>query len=187
MIRWKNPVGFVAAQAVRLVAARSTAPERMLSPPELELLQAVYADSLDYERVRIRAPVHGLLGISRRAFVIENTLFIPPEFLPLAPAVLVHELCHVWQHQHGGHAYIADSLHAQLLGDGYRLAKGLAEGKAWHQLNCEQQATLIEEAWVQGAFSGRRFVIKGFDRTAELEAAIVELRAGRGAHFTGPG
>jgi hypothetical protein len=182
---WKNPVGFVAAQAVRLVAARNEAPERRLTPSEIGLLEPIYAGSLDYGRVRIRAPVHGLLGISRRAFVIENTLFIPPEFLPLAPAVLVHELCHVWQHQHGGHAYIADSLHAQLVGDGYRLAKGLAEGKSWAQLNCEQQATLIEEGWVQGAFSGGRLLIKGFDRTAELEAAIVELRAGRGAGFTG--
>ena len=154
MSSWKNPLGFVAAQAVRLVAARSDAPERGLIPPELELLRPIFADALDYDRVRIRAPVNGLLGISRRAFVIENTLFIPPEFLPLAPAVLVHELCHVWQHQHGGHAYIADSLHAQLLGDGYRLSKGLAEGKAWHQLNCEQQATLIEEGWVQGASLG---------------------------------
>ncbi|MBS1148961.1 MAG: hypothetical protein H6Q89_659 [Myxococcaceae bacterium] len=183
MSSWKNPVGFVAAQAVRLVAAASTAPERPLLQPELELLRQVYADALDYRRVRIRAPVHGLLGISRRAFVIENTLFIPPEFLPLSPAVLVHELCHVWQHQHGGHAYIADSLHAQLLGDGYRLAKGLAEGKRWGALNCEQQATLLEEAWGQGAFAGGRLMIKGVDRTRELEAALIELRAGRGAGF----
>jgi len=47
--------------------------------------------------VRVRAPVNGLLGISRRAFVIQNTLYIPPEFLPLGAEVLVHELCHVWQ------------------------------------------------------------------------------------------
>ena len=183
MSRWKSPLGFVAAQAVRLVAARSAAPERPLRHDELALSKAVYADAIDAGRVRIRAPVQGLLGISRRAFVIENTLFIPPEFLPLQPSVLVHELCHVWQHQHGGHAYIADSLHAQLIGDGYRLAKGLAEGKVWAELNCEQQATLIEEGWAQGAFGGGRLNIDGFDRTAELEAAVIELRAGRGAGF----
>ncbi len=180
---WKNPVGFIAAQAVRLVATRSDAPERRLIPPERALLSSVYRDAIDLERVRIRAPVHGLLGISRRAFVIENTLYLPPEFLPLTPAVLVHELCHVWQHQHGGHGYIADSLHAQLLGDGYRLAKGLAEGKAWHELNCEQQATLIEEGFVQGALDGGPLLIRGIDRTAALEAAIAEVRAGRGASF----
>ena len=182
-MRWKNPVGFVAASAVRWVARASAAPERRLTPSELELLRAVYADSVDFERVRIRAPVHGLLGISRRAFVIEDTLFVPAEFLPLQSEVLVHEVCHIWQHQHGGHAYIADSLHAQLLGDGYRLAKGLDEGRAWHQLNCEQQATLLEEAWLQGAFNGGKLIVAGVDRTAAFEAAITEVHAGRGARF----
>lgn len=180
---WKSRVGFVAASAVRLVALGNRAPERSLTPAELELLRKIYADAIDYRRVRIRAPVHGLLGISRRAFVIENTLFVPPEFLPLQPEVLVHELCHVWQHQHGGHAYIADSLHAQVLGDGYRLAKGLAEGRRWRQLNCEQQATLIEEAWVQRVFDGRPLVIAGIDRTASFEEAIAQVRSGKGAAF----
>lgn len=180
---WKNRLGFVAASAFRLVALGNRAPERLLTPAEIALLRTIYADSVDYGRVRIRSPVHGLLGLSRRAFVIEDTLFVPPQFLPLQPEVLVHEACHLWQHQHGGHAYIADSLHAQLLGDGYRLAKGLDEGRAWDQLNCEQQATLLEEAWTQGAFGGRRLVIGGVDRTPALEAAIREVRAGRGAHF----
>lgn len=147
------------------------------------MVATVYGSAIDSSKVRVRGPVQGLLGLSRRAFVIENTLFLPPEFLPLTSAVLVHELCHVWQHQHGGHAYIADSLQAQLVGDGYRLAKGLAEGKLWHQLNCEQQATLIEEGWVQGAFEGKPLRILGIDRTAELDAALVEVKAGRGARF----
>jgi hypothetical protein len=71
----------------------------------------------------------------------------------------------VWQHQNGGHSYIADSLHAQLIGDGYRLDKGLVGGLAWHELNCEQQAMLIEEAFEQGAFDGRRVSIRGRDVT----------------------
>ena len=186
MASWKNRVGLVAASAVRLVALRNRAPERRLTPMEIELLRALYADAVDYARVRIRAPVLGLLGVSRRAFVIEDTLFVPAEFLPLRPEVLVHELCHIWQHQHGGHAYIADSLQAQLLGDGYRLAKGLNEGRAWHRLNCEQQATLLEEGWAQGALRGRRLMVGGIDRTPAFEAALEEVRAGRGAHFDDP-
>ena len=184
MSSWKNPIGFIAGAAVRVVAAGNRAPERLLSPAEIVRLGPIYRASIDYGAVRVRAPVRGLLGVSRRAFVIQNTLYLPPEFLPLGDEVLVHELCHVWQHQHGGHAYIADSLHAQLLGDGYQLAKGLAEGRAWHQLNCEQQATLVEEAFVQRCFEGRPLVICGVDRSAVLEAALVELRAGRGAAFS---
>ena len=118
--------------------------------------------------------------------MIEDTLYVPAEFLPLRPEVLVHELCHIWQHQNGGHAYIADSMHAQLVGDGYRLAKGLADRRAWHQLNCEQQATLLEEAHLQGAFEGRPLIVAGVDRSRELELALNEVWAGRGAHFAGP-
>ena len=180
---WKHRVGFVAASAVRLWARGDRAPERRLTPTEIELLRPIYAEAIDYRRVRIRAPVQGLLGISRRAFVIEDTLFVPAEFLPLQPEVLVHEACHLWQHQHGGHAYIADSIHAQLVGDGYRLAKGLGEGRRWDQLNCEQQATLLEEGWTQGALRGNRLILAGVDRTANFEAALGEVRAGRGAHF----
>ena len=178
-------MGFVAAQAVNAVASQSRAPERGLTDDERAVLAPIYRTSVDYGRVRIRERVGGLLAISGRAFVIENTLFLPARYLPLHRSVLVHELCHVWQHQHGGHAYIADSLHAQLIGDGYRLAKGLAEGKPWAALNCEQQATLIEEGFSQGAIDGGPFVVRGIDRTRALRDALVELRAGRGARFSG--
>ncbi len=182
-MRWKAPVGFVAAQAVNAVAWLGRAEGRGLTPDERAVLEPIYRSSVDCARVRIRERVGGLLAISGRAFVIENTLFLPERYLPLRPSVLVHELCHVWQHQNGGHAYIADSVHAQLIGDGYRLAKGLAEGRAWYQLNCEQQATLIEEGYSQGALDGGPFVVAGIDRTRALRDALVDLRAGRGAHF----
>lgn len=181
---WKQGLGFAGAKAVLAAAKLSSAPERKLSAPERLLLERVYEESVDLSRVRIRAPVAGLLGVTRRAFVIENTLFVPAKFLPLQAAVLVHEVCHVWQHQHGGHAYIADSLEAQLVGDGYRLEKGLREGRAWAQLNCEQQATLIEEAYDQGCFEGKPLLLRGRDYSAELGRALVELRAGRGANFS---
>lgn len=181
---WKQGAGFAAAKAVLAAARLSDAPERKLTPPERLLLERIYEDSVELSRVRIRAPIAGLLGVSKRAFVIEDTLFVPARFLPLQSAVLVHEICHVWQHQNGGHAYIADSLEAQLVGDGYRLEKGLREGKSWAQLNCEQQATFIEEAHEQRCISeGRPFVLRGRDYSEELRVALGELRAGRGASF----
>jgi hypothetical protein len=182
-VKWKQPVGFAAAKAVMAAARWSDAPSRKLNEKERALLEPIFERSVDFAKVRVRAPVSGLLAVSRRAFVIENTLFVPRRFLPLSPSVLVHEICHVWQHQNGGHSYIADSLEAQLIGDGYRLDKGLAEGLAWHQLNCEQQAMLIEEAFEQGGFQGRRVTIRGRDVTEYFETALTELRAGRGASF----
>jgi hypothetical protein len=182
-VRWKQRVGFAAAKTVLAAARFSDAPSRRLSAAERAVLEPIYGASVDYQSVRIRAPVTGLLAVSRRAFVIEDTLFVPHRFLPLKPAVLVHEICHVWQHQNGGHSYIADSLEAQLVGDGYRLGKGLAEGRAWHELNCEQQAMLLEEGYEQGAFDGRPLVVSGRDYTAYFKTALAELRAGRGASF----
>lgn len=180
---WKQLAGRAAASVVSRVAQLQPGPERGLSQGERELLRRVYAQSVDLDRIRLRLGVAGALGVSGRAFVIGDTLFLPKAFLPLAPEVLVHEVCHVWQHQHGGYAYIADSLQAQLVGDGYRLEKGLREGRAWHQLNCEQQATLLEVGWAQGCFEGRPLILSGVDRSAALRAAIAEVHAGRGAAF----
>jgi hypothetical protein len=181
---WKSAFGVMAARVVQGAALLSRAPERPLTPEERELLTPIYRASLDLARVRLREGVRGLVNASRRAFVIENTLYLPRGYLPLRPHILVHELCHVWQFQNGGHAYIGDSVHAQLLGDGYELEKGLLQGRAWAQLNAEQQATLVEASFAQGCFSGAKFFIRGRDWTEYWAAAVAELRGGRGAKFT---
>jgi hypothetical protein len=180
---WKQHLGFLAARSVLAAAKLSDAPERRLNHSERALLEPIYERSVELSRVRLRTPVAGLLAMTRRAFVIENTVFVPKRFLPLQSAVLVHEICHVWQHQNGGHAYIADSLEAQLVGDGYQLDKGIDQGRPWQGLNCEQQATLVEEGFLQRCFQGKPFFVRGRDETAYFETAIRELRAGRGASF----
>lgn len=181
---WKGAFGQLAARLVQGVALVSSAPERRLNEAERELAGPLFGPSLDLSKVRLREGVTGLLNASKRAFVIEHTLFLPRGYLPLKAHILVHELCHVWQFQNGGHAYIGDSVHAQLLGDGYELEMGLLQGRSWAQLNAEQQATLIEASFVQGCFSGRPFTIRGRDWTPAWAQAVAELRAGRGAAFT---
>ncbi len=182
---WKDVAGAIAGKSVLAWAKFSSDPQRPLTPGERAQLEPIFETSLDFEPVRIREPATGLVAISQRAFVIENTLFVPRAFMPLKASVLVHEMVHVWQHQHGGHAYIADSLQAQFFGDGYDLSKGLREGREWSALNCEQQATLIERAFESGCFFGKPLFLHGHDFTREFEAAITELRAGRGATFSG--
>lgn len=183
MSRWKRPLGRVAARVVQAVARAGSTPERPLNDFERRLLEPVFEASVRWADVRLREGVRGLLNVSARAFVIENTVFLPKDYLPLPPALLVHELTHVWQFQNGGHAYIADSLHAQFFGDGYDLEKALLQKKRWAELNCEQQATLLEEAFAQGCFRGRPFVVRGRDYTAYFEAAVQAVRRGEGASF----
>jgi hypothetical protein len=179
--RLKGVMGQIAARAVQAAAKVGHAPQRGLNARELDIARPVFEGSLDLDRVTVRSPVRGLVGISGRAFVIENAIFVPAAYLPLAPAVLIHELVHVWQHQHGGHSYIADSLHAQLLGEGYALGRAANEQRSWHALNCEQQASLIEEAHSQGFFEGQPVRIFGRDVTEWAARAVEELRAGRGS------
>lgn len=156
---------------------------RSLHPAEVEPLRRIFGDSIDWSVVTIKEGTAGLLTMPRRPFVHGNTIYVPPPFLPLKPEILVHELVHVWQHQHGGTDYMSEALWAQYLGDGYDVAKGLREGRSWSALNPEQQAQLIQLAFEHGYFDapGERFVYAGEDRTAYLEEALAQLRHGRGA------
>lgn len=175
---WRSAFGAVAAKVVKAAALLDRARVRSLTPAELDLLRPVYGESVDLAAVEVREAVRGPVNASRRAFVIENSIFLPHEYLPVRPHVLVHEVCHVWQFQTAGHHYIGDSVHAQLLGDGYELEKGLLQGLQWPELNVEQQATLVEASWLQGCFdgTGRPFIVRGNDWTAVWRDARDALR-----------
>lgn len=183
-MNWRRAFGGVAARLVQGVALGGGGVVRPLADLERRVLHGIFGDSLDPGPVRLHEGIGGLLNVSRRAFVIENAMYLPREALPLRRHLLVHEAVHVWQFQNGGHAYIGDSVHAQLFGDGYELEKGLLQGRAWAELNAEQQATLIEASFTQGCFDGRPFIVRGQDWTGAWARAVAELRAGRGASFT---
>lgn len=184
---WKGRLGWGLARVVQAVGAASRAPRRRLDARERRVLEGVFGASLDSAAIEVREALSGLINVSGRAFVIENSLYLPLPVGAVPTHLLVHEATHVWQFQNGGHAYITDSLEAQAFGDGYQLEKGLLQGRGWAELNCEQQATLVERAWEQGCFEGRPFVIRGRDWTRAFEAARTEWRAGRGAAFTSGG
>ncbi len=182
--RWlKAGFGALAAPVVKAARFVSGGRRRALSERERAVAQAVFGGALDLERVRLHERLSGLANLSRRAFVIEDTVHLPAGVSPPPDALLIHELVHVWQWQHGGHAYMGDSVAAQLWGEGYDLPRALRRGDGWAQLNAEQQATLIEWAFAQRCFEGARFVVDGVDRQGAFDAARAALRAGQGAAF----
>ena len=81
--------------------------------------------------------------------------------------LLVHELTHAWQSEHGVHrvAYIGKSIVAQLApGDAY----AYQPGKNWEDYNPEQQASILEDWYLQDGqssssqlFSGKIRIIFG--------------------------
>ncbi len=139
-----------------------------------------------YSSVRIKEGNSGLFTAAKqpRAFTHGNTIYIPPDDLPLTDDLLVHEMAHVWQHQNGGTDYMSEALWAQNVGDGYNFKKGIDEGKSWSELNPEQQAQLLQQAQLSGFFNpppGKRFEFKGTDYTDYLLVALKQVRAGKGA------
>ncbi|WP_216669123.1 hypothetical protein [Corallococcus exiguus] len=158
-------------------------PARKLSDSEIATLRSVYGDSIDYSQMRIKEGNSGLFSTTGRAFTHGNTIYIPPDNLPLTPDLLVHESAHVWQHQNGGTDYMSEALVAQHIGDGYDFEKGLDAGKPWSELNPEQQAEFLQQAQLAGYFANPAagFYFNGKDYTAQIEAAIAQVRAGKGA------
>jgi hypothetical protein len=156
---------------------------RKLKDDEIAELRKVYGDSIDYSKVRIKEGDAGLFSVSGRAFTHGNTIYIPKDDLPLSKDLLVHEMGHVWQHQNGGTDYMSEALVGQYLGDKYDFEKGIKEGKSWSELNPEQQAELLQQAYKSGFFNspGQRFVYNGTDYTDYLNAALRQVRAGQGA------
>ncbi|MBU8899184.1 hypothetical protein KRR26_26570 [Corallococcus sp. M34] len=156
---------------------------RKLSSNEIATLRGVYGDSIDYSAVRLKEGKAGIFSAFGRAFTHGDTIYVPPDDLPLTAETLVHEAGHVWQHQNGGTDYMSEALVAQELGDGYKFEKALAAGKPWSQFNPEQQAEFLSSAQRAGYFDSpnSRFYVDGTDYTAELRAALAQVRAGQGA------
>ncbi|MFQ5590065.1 MAG: DUF4157 domain-containing protein [Phycisphaerae bacterium] len=178
-------VGGRAISAVQTVIGLEP-PGRRLTGAEIAMLKEVYGDSIDYDSVRIKEGFAGLFSVNDAAFTHGNTIYIKSGSLPLTDDLLAHEMAHVWQHQNGGTDYMTEAIYAQNWGDGYDWEKGVDEGKSWSELNPEQQAELIQDAVRAGidlSDPNATFVSpsNGRDYSAVLQAALAQIRAGRGA------
>lgn len=135
--------------------------ERPLTADERGEAQKIYQDSIDYDKVTIKAGSLGSAGASR---TIGNTICLVDEkfhdntdsLTPEGLATLIHELGHVWQYQHGGATYAADALWAQAVAvvttgdrnDAYDWRRAVREGTDWKDWNAEQQAEAMEAYFI---------------------------------------
>jgi hypothetical protein len=154
---------------------------RKLKDDEIAALRAVYGDSIDYSKVRIKEGDAGLFSTNDRPFTHGNTIYMKNN--TITTDLLVHEMAHVWQHQNGGSDYMSEAIIGQNFGEGYDFEKGIKEGKSWSELNPEQQAELLQQAQSSSFFDSpnRRFVYNGTDYTDYLNDALRQVRAGQGA------
>jgi hypothetical protein len=173
---------------------------RELTPKVTNKLQKIYADSLDFAKIRLKEGEIGLFGFGGAPFTYCNTIYIPAGRLPPAEHpdyedalidLLAHEVHHVWQYQNGGADYMSDSLVNQFAAHlktgtrngAYDFERGINEGKTWAQLNPEQQAYLIEKSYKQGLFEDEnaRLIWNDIDYTDYAREAIRQMRLREGA------
>ena len=124
---------------------------RRLSPSERALAQAVFGDAIRLHRVRIAR------GPQRFAVTLGSTIVFPhaaPDDFANAAlhdrAWFVHELVHVWQFQTRP-AWTLASWATTAAAGGYGPGLpgyGYAHPFEWAQLNLEQQARVVEHAWL---------------------------------------
>ncbi len=179
---------------------------RRLDERERALLRRVFGSGIDDRPLRLKHGRLGLLGLPGAAFAMCDTIHVPARhrrstsqgaaaardlgsLADCAPALLVHELVHVWQHQRHGTRYLSECLLAQRLGEGYNVAVALEAGRPWEALNFEQQAELLERAFDAGWFDDtgepatddtRRLLMRLTDAQRD-DGFLIELVTGNAA------
>jgi hypothetical protein len=152
-------IGGIVGGIVGLIkGAAESANERKLLPEERAEAQRVFGPSLDYERVRVA--VSRVLTFPSHARTPYETVYLPPNTIP-DPAdlsddliggtyfkALIHELCHVWQTQHGIGATrkLFSAIRGKYeYGGPKALRKAWAEGKHFLDFGLEQQCEICAD------------------------------------------
>ncbi|HEX8569727.1 MAG TPA: hypothetical protein VF699_07365 [Caulobacteraceae bacterium] len=129
---------------------------RKLRRGEVQGAYPVFKDSLPWGHITLTDRE----GAGRSLYVMGRTVHVGPEYFTKGMdqvqggvSDLVHELTHVWQHEHGvnGAVYLVGSIAAQVV-HGKAEAYVYTEGKPWNAYNPEQQAQIVRH-WFAGGMS----------------------------------
>jgi hypothetical protein len=121
---------------------------RSLTPAEIELARSVFADAIDYGRVRLALGKWWPFQPRRTAMAPMGNIYFHPDgggwsedFAAESvnrQAFFIHEMTHVWQAQKGGRFYLPLMRHPFCI---YRYR--LKPGKPFRRYGLEQQAELV--------------------------------------------
>lgn len=162
---------------------------RDVNAGERAWLREVFREGLDVDALTLKFGFAGVASLSDRPFALGNTIYLkdhaaPPgdasaEQINQYRALLVHEAVHAWQYQNGN-VPIAESLwYDRVVGNAYDWRESVAAGKAFDQLNVEQQGQLLQDAVRAGYFETGQFLVAGHDHSQAVEAALLQLRRPR--------
>ncbi len=147
--------GVLGGLAGAVIGDLLTANTRSLTGPEANAAKSVFGSSLNLSPIKLaEAPLMAAGGYARTPF---NTVYFPPgtfqlPFSQLMPW-LIHELTHVWQHQHGVSVLtkVWWALHgasAYPYGGEAALRRDAKAGKHFRDYNTEQQADIMKDFYV---------------------------------------
>ena len=143
-------------------------PTRSLTSAEELFARQVFSGSIVYYNVRVRDD----LGFQNKPWTSPPSVAISPYYvLHVGPGaypnmltnhkrLLIHELAHVWQGQHGvPKGYVLNSAYHQSIaaitnGGDVAPAYSYQTGLKWWMYNCEQQASIVEDWYAGGMSSG---------------------------------
>lgn len=121
---------------------------RSLTPGEIELARSVFADAIDYDRVRLVLGKWWPFQPRRTAMAPMGNIYFHPDSGGWSEdfaaenvnrqAFFIHEMTHVWQAQKGGRFYLPLMRHPFCI---YRYR--LKPGKPFRRYGLEQQAELV--------------------------------------------
>ena len=117
---------------------------RPLNEGERRDAREIFLDSIDLDAVRIVTTTVAAAPTTLGDYIRASG--------PMSTATLIHELTHVWQYQHGGGAYISDSLCHQVAAwastgsrnAAYDLTGVVLPGRRFSDYTAEQQAMIVE-------------------------------------------
>jgi uncharacterized protein DUF4157 len=126
--------------------------ERQLTDEEEREARIVFGRGIDWSKVRVGESA--AMSVGGYARTPGTTVYFPPGFLSRSlekrMPLMIHELTHVWQSQHGYD--VLDKLYWALHGSGAydyggedALRKASLEGKRFKEFNTEQQGDICED------------------------------------------
>lgn len=124
---------------------------RTLTDTEHALLTSVYGETVTLDNVRIKSG--GPLTLAYPGITLGNTISFPKgayvESERKSQALLVHEVCHVWQYQHFGLGYIPQSLW-ELISQRDTYVVHYDATKTLREYDVEEQCEIMAEYFLTG-------------------------------------
>lgn len=124
---------------------------RALTDAEITLLEPIYQSSVKLEKVRIKSG--GLLTLTVPGITIGNTISFPKNSYDVThrrdKAMLIHEVCHVWQYQNFGLGYIPGSMWENTTQrDAYVI--NYDASKTFRDYDIEEQCEIVADYFLTG-------------------------------------